>query len=73
MTHPDHKTAQRVSLALEPVLDGAASASSPAVYADRLTAIAAALHAEAEAVSELAAEAHQSCKPAKADRKGAKR
>ena len=72
MTHLDHRTALQISMAIEPLLDRAASASSPAVYAGRLDAIAAALRAEADAVAFLATEARQSCKAANLDRKGAK-
>jgi len=73
MTHLDHRTALQISLAMEPILDRAASASNPATYATRLEAIAAALHAEADAVSFLAGEARNTCKAANPDRKGAKR
>ena len=64
MTKPDHRIALQISLAMEPILDRAASASTPATYAKRLDGIAAALHAEADAVAFLATEARQSCKPA---------
>ena len=71
MTH-EITIALQISLAMEPTLDRAASASNPATYATRLDGIAAALRAEADAVAFLATEARATCKDAKPARKGAK-
>lgn len=62
MTQVNNCTALQISLAVEPLLDRAASASTPAAYAERLDSIADALRAEADAVAFLAGEARKGAK-----------